>query len=435
MIKYTDKKVAILGYGIEGQDAEKFLKSQGAEITILDKKNDENYLNDLNHFDMVIRSPGVYRFLPEIVNAEKSGVGITSPIKIFFENCPSKIIGVTGTKGKGTTSTLIYEMLKADGRNVFLGGNIGNSPLEFLRDLKSTSLAVLELSSFQLIDLTKSPHIAVILMITSEHLDWHKTSEEYQQAKLSIVAGQAENDFAIVNEDFENSKAFAAKTKGKVFFFSTKIKTNGLYQKDGKIISNISGEEEVCKTSDIFIPGPHNVQNILAAATVAQILGVENKNIVNVAKTFKGLPHRLQLVAKISGVSYYNDSFSTTPETTIAAADAFKEPKVLILGGSSKNSDFKDLGQKINSDKSIKAIILIGAESKRIKSAINKAGGFAGTIIDGPVNMHQIVTKAQSLATAGDIVVLSPACASFDMFKNYRDRGDQFTREVVKIKK
>ncbi|MBI2598979.1 UDP-N-acetylmuramoyl-L-alanine--D-glutamate ligase [Candidatus Curtissbacteria bacterium] len=354
---------------------------------------------------------------------------------IFFDLCPCPIIAVTGTKGKGTTATLIYKMLKTQYKDVFLAGNIGTPALEILPKLKKTSLAILELSSFQLIDLKKSPHIAVVLMVTSEHLDWHRDQSEYKSSKMSIVKFQKKNDFAVVNQDFENSRSFRVKTPAKVLFFSAQKEANGAYLKDNKIICLVDGPETIASINDVLLPGRHNLQNVLAATVVAKLQKVKAENIAKVIKTFKGLVHRLQLVRTIDGVKYYNDSFSTTPETSIAAIRSFpRNPKILILGGSSKNSDFQPLAREIVGDKTVKAIVLIGEEAKRMGDALAKSGPFTGPIMEGAKNMRQVVSAAQKLAKAGDIVLLSPACASFGMFKNYQDRGEQFTQEVNSLK-
>lgn len=445
------KKIAIIGFGKEGVSAANFLGVANQIIIYDDKprsaidptffkkikiKNVGFYfdgsLPDLS-FDYVIRSPGVRLDHSLIQKLTSQGSILTSPTKIFFDACPGKIIGVTGTKGKGTTATLIYQMLKTKYKSVFLAGNIGTPALDILPKVTKDSLVVLELSSFQLIDLARSPYIAVVLMTTSEHLDWHEDTQDYRQAKESIVKFQSPTDFAVINYDFEASKNFAQKTKARVYFVSTKTKTNGVYTINGSVISKIAGHEEVCQTKDVILPGRHNLQNVIAAVSVAKILQVRNQNIVKILKTFKGLPHRLQLVDKIDNVKFYNDSFSTTPETTIAAAEAFKSPKILILGGSSKKSDFSKLSQKINSDQTIKALILVGQEARRIRQSISQAGGFGGKIIEGCQNMSQIVRQAKKLAQSGDVVILSPACASFDMFKNYQDRGKQFIRQVKKL--
>lgn len=446
------RKIAIVGFGKEGLSAANFL-AQDNLITVFDDREkreiDPTFFKRVraknvdfclggskskeSKFDLVIRSPGVRPDHLLIKKLIKNGATLTSSIKIFFDQCPTKIIGVTGTKGKGTTATLIYEMLKCKYPSVFLAGNIGTPALDVLPKLTRKSLVVLELSSFQLFDLTKSPQIAVILMITSEHLDWHKDTKEYQKAKESIVRFQTKDDFAVINQDFEVARSFAAKTKAKVLFVSTTNVTNGVYVAGDKVISQVDKKEgkkeEIIDTQDIFIPGIHNLENVVAAVAVAKILKVTTYDIRKVLTTFPGLPHRLQLVREIAGVKFYNDSFSTTPETTIAAINAFPDPKILILGGSSKNSDFASLGRKITTDKSVEGLVLIGLERGRIKAAIDAAGTFGGKIKKAQ-NMREIVMAATKLAKSGDVIILSPACASFDMFKNYQDRGEQFTKEV-----
>src|SRR3990167_189057 len=212
-MELKNKKIAILGYGIEGRDAKRFLEKQRADVEILDVKFDKNYLRDLGRFNIVIRSPGVYRYLPELLEAEKNGVEISSAIKLFFDLCPAKIVGVTGTKGKGTTSTLIYKILKESKKDVYLAGNIGKPYLELLPKLTSKSLVVMELSSFQLIDLDRSPHIAVVLNITSDHMDWHKNQKEYVEAKKNIVKFQNSEDHAVINKAYKISLGFAKATK------------------------------------------------------------------------------------------------------------------------------------------------------------------------------------------------------------------------------
>lgn len=445
------KKIVIIGLGKEGVSAANYLGIDN-QITVYDDKpksqidpvflkklktpNIKFYFQELPasiNVDYVVRSPGVKPDHPYIKNLIADGAVLTSATKIFFNDCPGQIIGVTGTKGKGTTATLIYQMLKTKYKSVFLAGNIGTPTLDILPKVTKDSLVVLELSSFQLSDLTRSPYIAVVLMITSEHLDWHINTKEYTQAKESIVKFQSPSDFAVINYDFKTSKGFAQKTKARVYFVSTRQKTNGSYVINKQIQSEVIKHELIAAINDVLLPGAHNLQNIVAAITVAKILQVPNPDIVKVLKTFKGLPYRLQLIAKINNAKFYNDSFSTTPETTIAAIEAFEDPKILILGGSSKNSDFSKVGQKIARDKTIKALILVGQEARRIKQSVSQAGGFGGKIIEGCQNMSQIVARARRLARSGDVVILSPACASFDMFKNYQDRGEQFIRQVKKL--
>ncbi|MEK7581107.1 MAG: UDP-N-acetylmuramoyl-L-alanine--D-glutamate ligase [Patescibacteria group bacterium] len=448
MIK--NKKIAIFGLGLEGISAVNYL-SKYNEIVVFDKKEKRDLpkvAQDLlgrhkltahlgnsfkqQKFDLVLRSPGVRPDDPKILKLVKNGARLTSATQIFFNEFKGQIIGVTGTKGKGTTSTLIFELLKAKFDDVHLAGNIGNPMLDLLKDLSPKSKVVLELSSFQLTNLQKSPHICVILMITSEHLNWHKNREEYINAKATVVANQTKNDLAIINQDFPASRGFAKKTKANVYFFSTIGKTNGVYIEGQNVKSNIESQETICSITQILLPGRHNLQNVCAGISVAKIMGVENKSIIKVLKTFKGLKHRLQMIKEVEGVKYYDDSFSTTPETTIAALAAFKEPKILILGGSSKKSDFTDLVHMINKNSSLKAVVLIGIEGQRLKQ-IFKETNSTRTIIEGPKNMQEIVSTCKNLALGGDIVLLSPACASFGMFKNYKDRGDQFIKEVNKL--
>jgi UDP-N-acetylmuramoylalanine--D-glutamate ligase len=445
----TGKNIAIFGLGKEGISAANFL-GKNNNITLFDDKNEDEinksrlkklhincpvyYSEKLPNeaFDLVVRSPGVKITNPKLQRLIEKGAKLTSPTKIFFELCNTKIIGVTGTKGKGTTSTLIYEILKTTFPDVFLAGNIGLPALDVLPSLKKESIVVLEMSSFQLIDLGISPHIAVVLMITSEHLDWHKDNYEYVSAKENIIKHQTKGDFAVINYNSQTSRNFAKKTKAKTLFFSKVSKTNGVYVENGQLVSNINRKEVICPIKEILLPGTHNLENVAAAVTVAKIQHIENKNIIKILRTFKGLKHRLQLVRIVKDVSFYNDSFATTPETAVAALHAFTKPKILILGGSSKNSDFKPLASELVRDKTLKAIILIGREAKKIKEEIVRAGGFKN-IIEGPKNMTEIVYAASQLAGAGDIVLLSPSCASFDMFKNYQDRGDQFIKEVTKL--
>lgn len=430
-MNFKGKKIAVVGEGVEGVSSAEFLKKQGAEVTVLDKKHGENYLEGLEKYDLIVRSPGVKLELLKNVPQEK----ITSQTKLFFDLCPCLIIGVTGTKGKGTASTLIYEMLKKSGKDVYLGGNIGKPPFEFIEQLNSSSIVVLELSSFQLQDLHNSPHIAVMLMVTSEHLDYHKDILEYIEAKRQILKHQSAKDYAILNRDYIVSNESDVHTDAKVFNISREREVEeGCFARDGKIVLRVQNENiEVLETSQLRLKGEHNFENVCAAILASYLSGVKIEDIREVLKTFKGLEHRLELVAKINGVEYYNDSFSTTPETAIAAIESFKNPEILILGGSSKNSDFSELGRILSSKDNIKAIIGVGKEWQRIKSQIPKFKPQT-FLIEGADNMEKIILAASKIAVAGDVVLLSPACASFDMFKDYKDRGNQFKKEVLNLK-
>lgn len=452
---FKNKKVAILGLGLEGVTSAQFLQEKGALIQILDRRQKDkieqvfvtqaeqlradfrlgkDYLQNLTDYDIIVRSPGVKRLLPELLAAEKAGVLITSQTKLFFELCPCPIIGVTGTKGKGTTSTLIYNMLKEAGEDAYLGGNIGVPPLTFLEKLQFSSKVVLELSSFQLQDLDKSPHIAVMLMVTSEHLDHHATIEEYIDAKRNLVRFQTPKDFAVINRDYPASNESDVSTDAQVYYVSRERETeHGCFAIGDTVIVRKNGnDDEITKTSEIVLPGKHNLENVCAAVMAARLAGVNTKHIINVLKTFTGLEHRLEKVKEVSGVTYYDDSFSTTPETAIAAIKAFKQPKILILGGSHKGSDFSELGKVIRESESIKAIIGIGDEWDQIKAELNTDELKQKTLlIEGSENMTQVVLTAAKVAKKDDIVLLSPACASFGMFKNYKDRGEQFKNSVL----
>lgn len=432
MNDFNNKKIAIIGGGVEGASSGEYLNSKGARVTILDKIQGEDYLKELNDFDLVVRSPGVKIDLLEKYVAKDK---ITSQTKLFMDLCPCKIIGVTGTKGKGTTSSLISEMLKKQGFDAYLGGNIGRPPFEFLDKLNTHSIVVLEMSSFQLADATKSPNIAVMLMMTSEHLDWHKNTEDYINAKRNILRFQTGEDFAIVNKDYLPSRESDVETQGKIYYVSRidEAERGAFVKEDAIWIRDEGKEEKIINTKDILIPGEHNWENASAASLAAYLTGVSVQNIANVLKTFKGLEHRLELTATINGVRYYDDSFATIPESTIAAIKAFSEPEILILGGSTKHADFTELGKTILAAKNIKAIIGIGVEWKRIKEKLEELSPDV-LVLEGAKSMQAIVNGASKLAVDGNVVLLSPACASFDMFKNYKDRGDQFKKEVNALK-
>jgi UDP-N-acetylmuramoylalanine--D-glutamate ligase len=274
-----------------------------------------------------------------------------------------------------------------------------------------------------------------MLMITSEHLDWHSSLEEYIDAKRNIVRHQNETDFAILNRDYPATNESDIYTPGKVYHVSREREAaaEGSFVKDGKVWMRTEiGEVSVVEVKEILLPGKHNLENVCAATMAAGLVGVSVENIASVLRTFKGLEHRLELVVTVNDVRYYDDSFSTTPETAIAAIQAFKDPEILILGGSSKNSDFKELGEVISKSENVKLIIGIGEEWARIKEhiAVSEA---PIPVIEGARDMFTIVAAAHKLAVPGDVVLLTPACASFGMFKNYKDRGEQFKNEVLKL--
>jgi len=431
-----NKKIAILGLGIENYALVKFLSAKkiNCEITVCDSRNKkelgeryvklarkikwrlgENYDKELYRYNVIFRSPG---YSLDKIRNQKLEIRniISSPMKLFFELCPTKnIIGITGTKGKGTTSSLIYEILKNAGKKVYLGGNIGIAPFEFLNKIKKNDWVVLELSSFQLEDMEVSPRIAVITNFSSEHLapadpnnpNYHKTLNDYWKAKLNIVKWQNENNFLIVNSKFkiQNSKLqFKIKNfKAKKIFFTK-----------SDLLSRLIGE--------------HNKQNIAAAVEVAKIIGVKDGIIARTIKNFKGLEHRLEFVKSIKGVKYYNDTFATTPESSVTALKSFSEPIILIAGGAEKNSDFKEFVREVK--KRTKRVILLNGEaSARIKKELLKIN-YPADRIKSADSMKEAVKIARDISVGGEIVLLSPACASFGMFKNYKERGKLFKLEV-----
>ncbi|MBI2442759.1 MAG: UDP-N-acetylmuramoyl-L-alanine--D-glutamate ligase [Candidatus Levybacteria bacterium] len=461
-----------MGLGIEGLSSVRYLSEKGAKVTVLDERDEEfldqkalseakklgvrlitgrTSMDNLGQFDVILRSPGVKALRRELQEAREKGAAITSQTQLFLEECPCRVIGVTGTKGKGTTSTLIYEMLKKSGFDAYLGGNIGKPPFEFLNKLSSRSIVVLELSSFQLQDVTISPHIAVLLMIAPEHLNYHEDMSEYVEAKRNILRFQTKDDFVILNRDYLPTNESDIYTDGKVFFVSRERSgvDQGCFVRDGAIWMSMQGHAsgrsapkgvqeatwKIIDTEKIKLPGKHNWENVCAAVMAATLAGAAKEDVVAVLSTFAGLEHRLELVREVGGVKYYDDSFSTTPETAIAAIESFAAPEILILGGSSKHSDFTELGEVIGKAKNIKVIIGIGVEWENIKKSVEQRAEGRPEIlmIEGAKDMKTIVAAAAKIALPGDVVLLSPACASFDMFKNYKERGEQFKQEVARL--
>lgn len=427
-------KIGIIGYGLEGQAAYDYYKSQ-SEITVCDindvilpdgvsSQTGQSYLENLSRFDLIVRSPIIK---PEDILSLNPGIQdkITSNTNEFFRVCPTRnIIGITGTKGKGTTSTLIANILEAYGLKVHLGGNIGKPALRLLEeDIQPDDWVVLELSSFQLIDCRYSPRIGICLVVVSEHLDWHHDIDEYFNAKRQLFLNQSPDDIAIYFADNDNSKDIANSSKGwKIPYFDDP----GATVKDGYI--HIAGTD-ICKADELGLKGRHNWQNVCAAVTAVWQIKRDIDPIAMVLKEFKGLEHRLEYVSEVDDISFYDDSFGTTPETAIVAIDAFDSPKIVILGGSDKGASYDQLAMKIK-ESNVKDVILIGNQGPRIGDSLKSVG--YNSIHQGGQNMEQIISMAKSLAQPGDIVLLSPACASFDMFKNYKDRGDQFKQAVLK---
>lgn len=438
-------KVAILGYGLDGNDSSEHWFREGHDITICDKQTDldypeyakvqlgEDYLKNLHNYDILVRTPGLHP--QEIVKANPEHPDIlkkvTSSINEFFEKCPAKIIGVTGTKGKGTTCMIIYKILKEAGVDVQIGGNIGIVPLEFLHKTSKDSWVVLELSNFQMIDFKYSPHVGVCLMLAPEHQDWHNDVAEYFSSKENLFAHQTDNDRLVYNANNVSSVKVASVGKAsKIPYFVPDVDqeattTDGAYIDNEEIYFK---ETKVCDVSDVALLGRHNLENICAAiATVWPIIDHRIEPIIKVIKEFTGMEHRLEFVREFEGVKYYNDSFATTPEATIAAIRSFKEPKIMILGGYEKNIPLFEVISEVV-EKNVKKVIVIGDTGEKIIELLVREG--YENIVLGGTTMQEIVNAAKKEAVAGDVVLLSTACASFGLFKDYKDRGNQFKKIV-----
>lgn len=429
------RSAAIVGYGDEGESIYRYLSAQGSyDITIIDDAS--NPKRKLPVDAKTILGPGsidqqkldydeVWRASPQIAPGRLNVISaeVKTITREFFAKCPAPIIGVTGSKGKGTTSSLIYEILKSAGITAHLLGNIGRPALDELNQIKPSDVVVFELSSFQLWDLDKSPHIAVVLMIEPDHLDIHKDLSEYLQAKQNIARWQVSEDFVVHHPTNQHSLFVAQVGLGSKQAFLT---TDGANIVDSKLLIN---EQTICSISDFGLIGPHNHENIAAAVTAAWHYTQDAKAIAKAISNFKGLEHRLQTVATKAGVTYIDDSIATTPSAAMAAINSFESPKILILGGSDKGADFSGLAELIAS-KNVKQTILIGAMADKIAGNLE---GVGYKNIARSESMAEAVKAAHEIASSGDVVILSPACASFDMFDNYQDRGQQFSAAVASI--
>lgn len=424
-------KVAIAGFGVEGQANNEYFLQQGHEITIVDERElaptdlpygaqallGKGVFEQLQGFDMVVRTAGL---APDKIKTDGK---IWSGTNEFFAKCPAPIIGVTGSKGKGTVCSLITAILRAAGHTVHLVGNIGDPAIAKLSTIQSTDIVVYELSSFQLWDATRSPHIAVVLYIEPEHLDVHKNFSDYVNAKANIAKHQTPSDIAIYNAMNPYAIKIARESSGAKIPFQ--------HEKAAHVMDGYFwfGEKRLCPVSALLLPGAHNIDNACAAITAAWKWVKDPAIIATGLSNFAGLPHRLQLVRTVDGVRYYDDSIATIPGAVIADLKTFNEPKIVILGGSDKGADYKQLAEEVAAN-NVSYVILIGDEAPRIEKALKKAR--VGEILNlgSHVTMDDVVRRAHERAQSGDIVLLSPACASFGMFKNYADRGDQFIAAV-----
>lgn len=427
-------KVAIAGFGVEGQANNAYFLGQGHDITIVDERElaptdlpygarailGANAFEQLDGFDMVVRTAGLR---PSKIKTDGK---IWSGTNEFFAKCPAPIIGVTGSKGKGTACSLIASILRAAGHTVHLVGNIGDPAISELESIRSSDIVVYELSSFQLWDAVRSPHVAVILGIEPEHLDVHKNFSEYVNAKANIALHQSPKDIVIYNKENPYSIKISRESKGARIPYQHE---KAAHVSDG---SFWFGETKLCSVDALLIPGRHNLDNACAAITAVWKWVKDGTIIAQGLSNFAGLPHRLKFVRSVDDVAYYDDSIATTIGSVIASLRTFEQPKILILGGSDKGADYKALAEEV-AKHDVSRVILIGDEAPKIEKALKKARVESITNFGTDTTMAKVVEYAQSIAKAGEIVILSPACASFGMFKNYADRGDQFIAAVEQL--
>lgn len=427
-------KIGIVGFGREGKNALEYWGQKAHEFFVYDKDESitlpqactprlgnsykELLITDSDNLDLIVRSPGIP--LWDIVDTLKAP--ITTITKEFFDLCPCPIIGVTGTKGKGTTSTLMYEILKKEGKDVYLVGNIGTPALSILPKLTKDSVVVYELSSFQLYDLHKSPHIAVCLLVTEDHLDWHKDKDQYEMSKGSIFKYQKENDIAVWYTENKVSKQLSELSKA-----SSRIP----YGDKGiaKVIDGyfVYGNEKICPTSDTKLPGVHNEQNICAA--IAATWGLASKeSIIDVIKTWTGLPYHIETVGTHRGITFINDSFSTNPTATEVAIASMAQPTTLLIGGVDRGLHLEPFATAIKKSTHISHVICFGQERERIKEILLN-NNIPCVTIEG--SLLDVFCEALTQTKEGENILFSPGAPSFDMFTNYEERGRAFNDLVA----
>ncbi len=436
------KRVAVLGLGVSNRPLVRLLLEYGctvcggdrterekldAEVLELEKLGCKLYLGE--HFyeemvaDVAFRTPGMHPDSPAVTALRKGGAAITSEMEAFFEVCPCDIIAVTGSDGKTTTTTLISEMLKAEGKTVWLGGNIGTPLLPLVRQMRPEDVAVVELSSFQLMDMTRSPRVAVITNLAPNHLDVHKDMDEYVEAKKNIYRYQNENGVLVINAD--NAITAPLRGNGTTKAFS-RLGQGNVCLREGVICRN---GEKVLETKDILLPGVHNIENYMAA--IAAVEGMaSDETIHQVAKTFGGVEHRIELVRIKDGVRFYNDSIASSPSRTIAGLRSFEEKVILIAGGYDKHIPYDVLGPEICAH--VKKLFLGGATGPLIREAVEKCDGEKPEIVDCG-DFTSAVHAAAAAAQPGDVVLMSPASAAFDQFKNFMVRGEYFKKLVMEM--
>lgn len=457
--RWRGRRVALVGMGISNRALARFLVAESAQVTGFDSKSEQqlgsvieemaelgvpviagpNYLEAVGDgFDAVFLTPGIDRRQAPLERLRRSGAWISSEMELFFHLCPAPIIGVTGSSGKTTTTSLIAHILRAGPKPVWVGGNIGRPLIEDVRTMEKDGWAVVELSSFQLEFLTRSPHVGVFTNLTPNHLDVHPSFEAYGEAKGRLFAFQTPSDWAVYNADDEGAARWAAASPGTPFPFSRRrtLPQGAFLRGDRLVVRGVDGREtEMAALADLRIPGWHNVENALAAVAVAHIAGIEPEAVREALRRFEGVPHRLERVAVVDGVTYVNDSIATSPARTVAALASFQQPIVLLAGGSDKNLPFEPMARAVL-DRPVKAVVVYGATAEKIARAIE---GEAGKAPGRHVPVHRAHSfeeafhRARAEASPGDVVLLSPACASYDMFPNFEVRGETFRRLVAEV--
>ncbi|MBQ8827059.1 MAG: UDP-N-acetylmuramoyl-L-alanine--D-glutamate ligase [Oscillospiraceae bacterium] len=443
-----DKKVSFIGTGVTNNGIIEMFLKKGIDVTVCDRKTrdemggladsfetmgaklslGENYLEPIYSSDIVFRAPGVYYLNEALTKAREAGVAVTSEMEVFFDICPCKIIAITGTEGKTTTTTIISEVLAKSGRTVHKGGNIGRALLPLVEEMKSDDIAVVELSSFQLISMRRSPDTALITNVYPDHLNVHSSMEEYIGAKKNLILHQNAFGKAVLNADNADTNALSSDVRGRLLKFSRlgKVDRGAYLDEEGWLCYTENGNKErIVHKDSIKLPGYHNIENYLAAIAVLHG-NVPNETIAETAKTFGGVEHRIEFVRELDGVRYYNDSIATSPVSVIAGLKAFSQKLIVIAGGSDKKLDYNDLAEPINS--SVKVLVLTGDTADMIEAAVKGYKDYdenSCRIIRAD-SMEDAVRAAREAAVSGDVITLSPASASFDRYKNFEERGRHF---------
>jgi UDP-N-acetylmuramoylalanine--D-glutamate ligase len=451
-VELAGRNVVLLGLGARTNvELARYLVARGADVTISDRKPADllgleiellgdlpvrlvlggHQESDVMSADLVFVSPGVPRDLPILSEARRRGIPLSSEIELLFDECRSPIVGITGSSGKTTTTTLVGLMLRDDGRRTYVGGNIGVPLINRLDEIGSDSWLVLELSSFQLEALGRGPRVGAILNVTPNHLDRHHTMEAYAEAKLNLLRYQSPTDCAVLGLDDPGAMTLAPRCPGLVSHFSAANRVDqGACVEDGEVIlRRDNGAERICPTDEIKLLGRHNWLNVLAATAVAGAAGACAESIARVATSFTGVEHRLEPIRTLDGTTYYNDSIATTPERTCAALRSFSQPLVLIAGGRSKHLPLDEMANLVA--QRCRALITIGEMSDEIGDAVRATG--ASLPIECASDLSDAARRARRQAHAGDAVLLSPSGTSFDAFRDFEERGHRFREAVLAL--